>query len=1064
MKKLIYCALALAAGLFAASCQQENLEPVQGGNTVTFTVQMPTVATKATIGNDASSINDLVYAVYRTTANDLETTLGDWDKYASLVYQKNPSETVFTDNFSTSVSLELINNQNYVILFWAQKNDVWVAGENFDLTKITYPADEEGNVNMVVNRGVADKYAAFSAVRFLAAEDFAGKKTVELTRPFAQINIAAKNPVNYDVVVNSSSMTVGSAGDMFNVASQDAAATKNITYTWENIPATDGYVAGGVTYDHYVAMGYVFAKDNVTVSYDINTAKHGTVTNTISNVPVEENYRTNIVGKLLTSTADYEVTLDKAWGDKELAPDALHLAAAIGGEVTLNEDVVLTSPLEVNSKMTINLNGKTIKGEYNKSVGAIIKNNGLLTISGGTISSLGNNGGSAIANYGTLYVENAEINGAPRDGNSWPSYPINNYGSMTLTNTTVAGYHGCIALNAAGTTVLNNCNLTKNYGTTSSHVFYVDHADAKVEVNGGTYNHNGNDGSLAYVNKGEVIINDGTFNTTDGGYGFAVLTNGKVIVNGGNINAALQDWGGEFMINGGVFSSKPADKYIANGYKAIEKDGKYYVVTDNTFSSSVELNKAIKNAAEGDKIMLLDGTYKIYPEVYNKAGVTIIGAGENVTLDIKDQIYTINGTAAIENVKVVFSNNGYKGFQGGVDLNFKECTIEGQPFLYGTKATFEGCTFVQNDPEQYNVWTYAVSEANFIDCVFNCAGKSVIVYSEANDLVQKVNFEGCTFNASAPYNGKAAIEIGASQLTTGMYNVTINDTEVNNFANGSVSDNPVWNVKNGNRANVIVDGEVCTVGGADKVSDGLWKSGTTYSVTNAEGLASINSAMANNAAGEGIAINLLSDIDFTGKTWTAVRSHIDWKSTMNEFNGNGHTISNLTINGAAMFTIFANNHDVAVKDVTFDNASVTYDGINSAIIVGQTYNNLLLENVDVKNSSITGQYKVAPLIGTVYNELPSEITATLKNCDVTNTTVKSTQFDFCTAGMVSFVYEGNNDRIQFENCTVKDVKLYAKPNGYSSHAAIYVNDADTDDCFNEAEGVTVTNVTFEAIQ
>ena len=317
MKKLIYCALALAAGLFAISCQQENLEPVQQGNTVTFTVEIPEVATKATIGDEASSINDLVYAVYRTTAPDLTTTLTNWDEYTNLVYQKNPSTTVFTDHFSTTVSLELINNQNYVILFWAQKSDVWVSGDNFDLTNITYPADLEGNVNMVVNRGVADKYAAFSAVRFLGANEFAGQKTVELKRPFAQINIAAKDPVNYDVVVNSSSMTVGSAGDMFNVASQAAAATKDITYTWETIPATDGYIAGGVTYDHYVAMGYVFAKDNVSVSYAINTASHGTVTNEatpINNVPVAANYRTNIVGGLLTSNVDYNVTLDKEWG------------------------------------------------------------------------------------------------------------------------------------------------------------------------------------------------------------------------------------------------------------------------------------------------------------------------------------------------------------------------------------------------------------------------------------------------------------------------------------------------------------------------------------------------------------------------------------------------------------------------------------------------------------------------------------------------------------------------------------------------------------------------------
>ena len=219
--------------------------------------------------------------------------------------------------------------------------------------------------------------------------------------------------------------------------------------------------------------------------------------------------------------------------------------------------------------------------------------------------------------------------------------------------------------------------------------------------------------------------------------------------------------------------------------------------------------------------------------------------------------------------------------------------------------------------------------------------------------------------------------------------------------------------------------------------------------------------MVSEIAGVGITIELLADIDFTGKTWTPVRSHIDWKSTMNELNGNGHTISNLTINGKAMFTIFANTHDVVVKDITFDKAKVSSTDINVAIIVGQTYNNLLLENVDVKNSAVVGSYKVATLVGTVYDEKASTVTATLKGCDVVNTTVKSTGYDFCTTGMVSFVYADNNDKIEFENCTVSDVKLYGPNDGYKAHAAIYTTGSET--LFNEAEGVTVTNVTFENI-
>jgi uncharacterized protein YjbI with pentapeptide repeats len=160
-----------------------------------------------------------------------------------------------------------------------------------------------------------------------------------------------------------------------------------------------------------------------------------------------------------------------------------------------------------------------------------------------------------------------------------------------------------------------------------------------------------------------------------------------------------------------------------------------------------------------------------------------------------------------------------------------------------------------------------------------------------------------------------------------------------------------------------------------------------------------------------------------------------------------------------MFTRFSGIGDVVVKDITFDNATVNSNGsINTAILTGHTYQNVLLDNVDVKNSSITGGYKVAPLIGTVYNEKESTITATLKNCDVENVTVTATSYDFCTTGMVAFVYADNNDKIEFENCTVKNVMLYA-PNVYTAHAAIYTTGSET--LFNEAEGVTVTNVNFE---
>jgi hypothetical protein len=152
MKKLIYCAAAMTALVFTA-CQQEVLEPVSENASVTFTVEVPGAAATKALGDDVTHINDLVYAVYKTEATTLEAAVADMDANM-LVYQKNPESTAFA-NGRTNVSIELLNDQNYVILFWAQVKDTWVAGENFDLTNITYPA------SMAANN---DVYAAFSGV------------------------------------------------------------------------------------------------------------------------------------------------------------------------------------------------------------------------------------------------------------------------------------------------------------------------------------------------------------------------------------------------------------------------------------------------------------------------------------------------------------------------------------------------------------------------------------------------------------------------------------------------------------------------------------------------------------------------------------------------------------------------------------------------------------------------------------------------------------------------------------------------------------------------------------
>ena len=265
-------------------------------------------------------------------------------------------------------------------------------------------------------------------------------------------------------------------------------------------------------------------------------------------------------------------------------------------------------------------------------------------------------------------------------------------------------------------------------------------------------------------------------------------------INVSNVNIANVAADNEFAVWVDEDAAAYADKVVVNG-ALVKVEG----AKDAIASSSTELAEAVQNGAKN--VYLENGTYTLasYP-----AGLKLVGCGDNVVLDATGKKYGVNGDVTIENVKLLFSNANYTGFQHTNVESYKNCTIVGQPFLYGNDVTFEGCTFEQTSADAYNVWTYGAKNVKFVDCVFNCAGKSVLIYTESGDG-QKVLFEGCTLIASAPVEGKAAIEIDSS-LIKGVFDITINDTTATGFANGSVSGNALWNNKKGNNATITVDG------------------------------------------------------------------------------------------------------------------------------------------------------------------------------------------------------------------------------------------------------------------
>ena len=322
MKKILFFASALAGLLLAGSCQREELAPATEGSVVTFEVSVPEIATKA-LGDDVSNINDLVYAVYWTEAESLEELQDSPSLQGSLnlLYKKNYTVNPFNGTGRATVNVELLNDKNYIVLFWAQKDNVWVPEGNdfndFDLRSVSYPENMQANSN---------DYAAFSGVSFISKNNLSGKKDVTLKRPFAQLNIGTTLPNdktgeehNFDVAISKTSVQVKNAGTSFNlikqVAEGNATVDAPVTFAEAAAPINPDHAEGKLVVNNmpytYVAMNYVFANGNVEVDYVINLGNyHGTVTNTVSNVPVAANYRTNIIGNLLTGTTEYNVVLD----------------------------------------------------------------------------------------------------------------------------------------------------------------------------------------------------------------------------------------------------------------------------------------------------------------------------------------------------------------------------------------------------------------------------------------------------------------------------------------------------------------------------------------------------------------------------------------------------------------------------------------------------------------------------------------------------------------------------------------------------------------------------------
>ena len=661
MKKLIYCALALAAGLFATSCQQENLEPVAQEGTVTYTIEVPEVVTKAIA--DGKNVNRLFYEVYVTTSEGQDNLFEN----ANLLYKKDVAmESVTGPTARTSVTLNLLQNQYYTVLFWAQCGEAEAGLYNVnDLRAVTY---REG----VAVKANHEDYAAFYAVDCIS-DKTPRSKTVYLKRPFAQLNIGTLNTVGneeypYTVTMTQSKVTVKKVPTVFNVATSEVDGETDFTFAWESLDLINEQLVVNTQHYDYIAMNYMFAGENrtATVEYELeavmttegNVEVPADLAKTVVNVPLKENYRTNIVGNLLTNATEYEVIVDADWAGADLAPEALYLAAANGGEVTLTEDVTLDKPLNIYADMSLNLNGNTINGTLNVAKGvAFVIENGKVVNTDKTVSGITSNG--------ILTLNNVEIESARH--------------ALRIESGSAVINGGTYEVNPISASTLYALNV----GDGANSI-------ANVTVKGGTFI--GPKGTMA-DSGGAVTVKVGSTVKIEGGD-----------FSGGKSKTLSAD--GTLTVAGGSYDQNP-EAYVAEGYKAVEKDGKWYVVaeeTDAVVATKNELKDALTAAVNnGETNVVVDANGANIGNLDYGLTKTNVPAGTTVTIknaNITDQSYgnAVDGTVIFENCTFNADVYSIHFDAGNGDVIFKNCDLYGWNSFGATlnSVSFENCTLSGN--------------------------------------------------------------------------------------------------------------------------------------------------------------------------------------------------------------------------------------------------------------------------------------------------------------------------------------------------------------------------------
>lgn len=363
------------AALTTAACQKENFgDATPAGQEVDVTLDLlaPQIGTKSY--GDGTTAKTVYVHVYQQDAKGNLTYIQPAAEGASL---KTPSQSLTLNGLKATYSTRLVTGQTYTFVFWAQA----------DNAPYTYDTDKKTiTVNYASAKGNDESRDAFYNVLPNVKIEGAYTASVQLARPFAQLNFGA---ADYEeakaagLTVTDATVTLTNAATSLNLLDGTTAGDETVTFASAALPANPNAILTAGRKDYkYVAMDYVLvgksAKtlSDVTLTLTATGAQSATPKFTYSNVPLQANYRTNIVGNLFTSPAEVQIeitpgfeTPDNIVGTLSSANEAFAagVTTVTVNEITSSDPDVIVLP-KTTETVTINLPaapaGKSITIRY----------------------------------------------------------------------------------------------------------------------------------------------------------------------------------------------------------------------------------------------------------------------------------------------------------------------------------------------------------------------------------------------------------------------------------------------------------------------------------------------------------------------------------------------------------------------------------------------------------------------------------------------------------------------------------------------------------------------------